>query len=129
MTNPTVASMSLRVPDQLRAAFELALGNRPGVLSGDCVVRDRRAQPGYEVWGTQPPASSWDEDPPPASNRLRNPRRFGGGTTLEELAAELGEDASTVALWERGGEIPDEALEHLSEWFGASVDYIAGRVG
>ena len=48
--------------------------------------------------------------------------------TLEELAAELGEDASTVALWERGAEIPDEPLDYLSGKFGVSADFIAGTV-
>ena len=114
-------------PNQLHEAFELALSNRAGVLAGDCVVRDRRAQPGYEVWRIRP-ASSWDEDPP-TNNRLRGLRQFAGRYTLEELAAELGEDVSTVALWEQGAQIPDEALEYLSWKFGASADFIAGRVG
>jgi hypothetical protein len=46
---------------------------------------------------------------------------------LEELAAEIEEDASTVALWERGAEIPAAALEYLSEKFGAQPGFIAGQ--
>jgi DNA-binding XRE family transcriptional regulator len=112
-------------PDQLREALEMALDNRAGGLSGDLVVRDRRLQAGFEVWDI--PSSTWKDDRPTTS-RLRKLRRR-SGYTLEQLAAELGEDVSTVGLWEEGAQIPDEKLEYLSAKFGLSVPYMLGEVG
>jgi hypothetical protein len=112
-------------PGQLREALELAISNRPGALSGHCIVRERRLRAGMDVWGIHP-SSAWNEDPP-TDSRLRRLRRA-SGCTLEGLADEHDEDISTVALWEQGGEIPDEALEYLSERFGVSAGFIAGKV-
>jgi hypothetical protein len=85
-------------PGQLREALELAISNRPGALSGDCIVRERRLRAGMDVWDIHP-SSAWNEGPP-TDSRLRRLRRA-SGCTLEGLAAELGEDVSTVALWSR----------------------------
>jgi DNA-binding XRE family transcriptional regulator len=110
--------------DQLREALELALSNRAGGLSGDLVVRDRRMQAGFEVWDI--PSLSGDDRP--TRSRLRRLRRS-SGYTLEDFAAELGEDVATVAQWEEGAPIPDEALEYLSAKFGLSVPWMLGEVG
>jgi hypothetical protein len=107
-------------PDQLREAFELALSNRPGACPATASSATG-AHRGYEVWGIRP-ASSWDEDPP-ASGRLRDLRRA-SGFTLEELAAELGEQRlDRCPLGARGSD-PYRGVEWLSQRFGVKAGFI-----
>lgn len=49
------------------------------------------------------------------------------GMSLETLAAEIGVTRKTVYNWERKGDIPQAALEKMSEIFCCSVDYLLSR--
>ena len=47
--------------------------------------------------------------------------------SLEKMAGELGVTRKTLYNWERAGNIPQSALEKMSEMFGCSIDYLLGR--
>lgn len=47
--------------------------------------------------------------------------------TLATLASKLGVTRKTVYNWERRGEIPQYALEKMSDIFEVSVDFLLGR--
>ena len=48
--------------------------------------------------------------------------------SLEEMAGELGVTRKTLYNWEQAGNIPQSALEKMSDMFGCSIDYLLGRV-
>lgn len=47
--------------------------------------------------------------------------------SLETMANELGVSRKTLYNWECAGNIPQSALEKMSEMFGCSIDYLLGR--
>lgn len=49
------------------------------------------------------------------------------GMSLEVLAKELGVVRKTVYNWEHNGNIPQSALERMSEMFSCSIDYLLSR--
>jgi hypothetical protein len=53
--------------------------------------------------------------------------REASGRTLESVAAELDRPAFTVGIWERGGEIPDDAVDQVAHMFGVKPGHLARR--
>ena len=49
--------------------------------------------------------------------------------SLEEMADELGVSRKTIYNWEQSGNIPQSALEKMSEMFSCSIDYLLDRRG
>lgn len=49
--------------------------------------------------------------------------------SLEEMADELGVSRKTIYNWEQAGNIPQSALEKMSEIFDCSIDYLLDRRG
>lgn len=47
--------------------------------------------------------------------------------SLETMARNLGVTRKTVYNWEKSGNIPQSALEKMSEMFGCPIDYLLGR--
>lgn len=47
--------------------------------------------------------------------------------SLDEMAKELGVSRKTIYNWEQAGNIPQSALEKMSEIFECSIDYLLGR--
>ncbi len=48
------------------------------------------------------------------------------GMSLETMASELGVARKTLYNWEQAGNIPQSALERMSEMFDCSIDYLLG---
>ena len=48
------------------------------------------------------------------------------GMSLETMASELGVARKTLYNWEHAGNIPQSALERMSEMFDCSIDYLLG---
>lgn len=44
--------------------------------------------------------------------------------SLDAMAAELGVTRKTIYNWENSGNIPQSALEKMSDLFGCSIDYL-----
>jgi DNA-binding transcriptional regulator YiaG len=109
--------------DEVRQAVELMLEHRDGVVAN--VPRRRVPTREGGLW-EQHPRSSFLSVPDRAPNELRH-LRVCSGWTLEDVADDLGVDASTVALWEQGAEIPDSAAEVLAKMFGVKPCYLTGE--
>lgn len=59
--------------------------------------------------------------------RMRKLRKA-KGITIKDLSEIIGADRSTMSRWEKGYRTPDaEILFKLADYYGVSMDYLAGR--